>query len=46
MLIFCRFPAEHWRRLRTTDPIESGFATIRHRARQPKGRGSRSPPSR
>ena len=26
-----RFPAEHWKHLRTTNPIESSFATIRHR---------------
>ncbi len=41
LLTFCDFPAEHWRHLRTTNPIESSFATIRHRARQTKGCGSR-----
>jgi transposase-like protein len=41
LLTFYSFPAEHWRHLRTTNPIESGFATIRHRARQTKGCGSR-----
>jgi hypothetical protein len=38
---FCGFPAEHWRHLRTTNPIESGFATIRHRGHQTKSCGSR-----
>lgn len=33
LLTFYDFPAEHWRHLRTTNPIESSFATIRHRAR-------------
>jgi transposase-like protein len=41
LLTFYSFPAEHWRHLRTTNPIESSFATIRHRARQTKGNGSR-----
>ena len=36
------FPAAHWQHLRTTNPIESSFATIRHRARQTKGCGSRA----
>lgn len=35
------FPAEHWIHLRTTNPIESTFATVRHRQRQTKGNGSR-----
>ena len=35
------FPAEHWRHLRTTNPIESTFATIRLRHRRTKGSGSR-----
>jgi hypothetical protein len=35
------FPAAHWVHLRTTNPIESTFATVRHRARQTKGCGSR-----
>ncbi len=38
---FFDFPAEHWGHLRTTNPIESTFATIRHRTRQTKGCGSR-----
>lgn len=41
LMTFYSFPAEHWRHLRTTNPIESSFATIRHRARQTKGSGSR-----
>ena len=28
---FYDFPAEHWKHLRTTNPIESSFATVRHR---------------
>jgi len=39
---FYDFPAEHWRHLRTTNPIESTFATVRHRSRQTKGCGSRA----
>ena len=31
------FPAEHWKHLRTTNPIESTFATVRHRAIRSKG---------
>jgi transposase-like protein len=31
LLTFYDFPAEHWRHLRTTNPIESSFATVRHR---------------
>ena len=31
LLAFYDFPAEHWRHLRTTNPIESTFATVRHR---------------
>ena len=38
---FYDFPAEHWQHIRTTNPIESTFATIRHRSRQTKGCGSR-----
>jgi putative transposase len=30
-------PAEHWKRLRTTNPIESTFATVRHRTIRSKG---------
>jgi len=41
LFTFYDFPAEHWSHLRTTNPIESLFATIRHRTRQTKGCGSR-----
>ncbi len=41
LLTFYDFPAEHWRHIRTTNPIESTFATVRHRTRQTKGCGSR-----
>lgn len=41
LLAFYDFPAEHWRHLRTTNPIESTFATIRLRRRRTKGSGSR-----
>lgn len=35
------FPAEHWQHLRTTNPIESTFATVKLRQRVTKGAGSR-----
>lgn len=41
LLAFYDFPAEHWVHLRTTNPIESTFATVRHRHRRTKGNGSR-----
>ena len=31
------FPAEHWKHLRTSNPIESTFATVRHRTIRSKG---------
>jgi len=37
LLAFYDFPAEHWVHLRTTNPIESTFATIRHRTDQTQG---------
>ena len=37
LLAFYDFPAEHWVHLRTTNPIESTFATIRHRTEQTQG---------
>jgi len=40
MFTFYDFPAMHWQHIRTTNPIESTFATIRHRTRQTKGCGS------
>jgi transposase-like protein len=42
LLTFYAFPAAHWKHLRTTNPIESTFATVRHRTRQTKGCGSRA----
>ena len=41
LLTFYDFPAEHWIHLRTTNPIESTFATVRLRHRKTKGNGSR-----
>ena len=37
MLAFFDFPAEHWGHLRTSNPIESVFATVRHRTARTKG---------
>jgi transposase-like protein len=37
LLAFYDFPAEHWKHLRTTNPIESTFATVRHRTTRAKG---------
>jgi len=42
LLTFFDFPAQHWRHLRTTNPIESPFATVKARTRTTKGAGSRS----
>lgn len=41
LFTFYEFPAMHWQHIRTTNPIESTFATVRHRTRQTKGCGSR-----
>src|SRR5690606_2231346 len=41
LLAFYDFPAEHWVHLRTTNPIESTFATVRLRTKRTKGSGSR-----
>lgn len=41
LLSFYDFPAEHWRHIRTTNPIESTFATVRLRTEKTKGCGSR-----
>jgi len=41
LLTFYDFPADHWIHLRTTNPIESTFATVRLRHRRTKGNGSR-----
>ncbi len=37
LMAFYDFPAMHWKSIRTTNPIESTFATIRHRTRMAKG---------
>lgn len=37
LMAFYDFPAQHWQSLRTTNPIESTFATIRHRTKRAKG---------
>jgi putative transposase len=42
LLSFYDYPAEHWIHLRTTNPIESTFATVRLRTRVTKGPGSRA----
>jgi putative transposase len=41
LLAFYDFPAEHWIHIRTTNPIESTFATVRLRTKRTKGSGSR-----
>ena len=41
LLAFYDFPAAHWGHLRTTNPIESTFATVRLRHRRTKGNGTR-----
>ena len=41
MLAFYDFPAEHWTHIRTTNPIESAFATVRLRTKKSKNSGSR-----
>ena len=41
LLAFYDFPAEHWEHLRTSNPVESVFATVRHRT--VRTRGSLSP---
>jgi putative transposase len=42
LLAFYDFPAEHWQHLRTSNPIESTFATVRLRTSKTKGAGSRA----
>ncbi len=37
LLTFYNFPAEHWKHIRTTNPIESTFATVRLRTEKTKG---------
>jgi transposase-like protein len=41
LLTFFDFPAEHWLHLRTTNPIESSFSTVKARTKKTKGAGSR-----
>lgn len=42
LLAFYDYPAEHWVHLRTTNPIESTFSTVRHRSKVTQGPGSRA----
>jgi len=42
LFTFYNYPAEHWTHIRSTNVIESSFATVRHRTRQTKGCGSRT----
>jgi transposase-like protein len=42
LLAFYDYPGEHWVHLRTTNPIESTFATVRHRTKVTKGPGSKA----
>ena len=37
LIAFYDFPAQHWQSIRTSNPIESTFATIRHRTKRSKG---------
>jgi putative transposase len=37
LVAFFNFPAQHWQSIRTSNPIESAFATIRHRTKRSKG---------
>jgi putative transposase len=42
LVSFYDFPAEHWLHLKTTNPIESTFATVKERTKVTKGAGSRA----
>jgi transposase-like protein len=42
LLAFYDFPAEHWQHIRTTNPIESTFATVRHRTTRTRNCVSRA----
>jgi transposase-like protein len=46
LLAFYYYPAEHWIHLRTTNPIESTFATVRHRTKITRGLALAPPASR
>jgi transposase-like protein len=37
LMVFYDFPAQHWQSIRTSNPVESTFGTIRHRTRRSKG---------
>lgn len=41
LFAFFDFPAEHWVHIRTSNPIESTFSTVRHRTKRTKGHGSK-----
>jgi transposase-like protein len=43
LLAFYDFPAEHWVHLKTTNPVESTFATVRLRTRVTKGQAASRP---
>jgi transposase-like protein len=40
LLVYSDYPSEHWKQLRTTNPIESTFVTVRLREGVTKGAGS------
>ena len=42
LFAFYDFPAEHWQHIRSTNPIESTFATVRHRTKRTKGNATRA----
>ncbi len=42
LIVFYNFPAKHWQHIRTTNPIESTFVTVKHRTRQSRGCFSRN----
>ena len=42
LMAFYDFPAEHWKHIRTTNPIESTFATVRHRSSKTRNCVSRA----
>jgi transposase-like protein len=42
LLAFYDYPVQHWIHLRTTNPIESTFSTVRHRTKVTKGPGSKA----
>ena len=42
LFTFYDFPASHWAHIRTSNPIESTYATVRHRTKRTKGCGSRT----